>query len=190
MKITPLICATALMTASAFGSCTYNADTARISWKAFKTYEKIGVSGSFNRVTFAPHSEASIENLLVGSKVTIDTTTVNSGNSGRDVTLIKSFFKVQNLDTLNGVIVGVKDSKAITQITLNHVTKTIPLAYVVQEGKIIAKGTIDLGDFDLLPSLHSLSNACFDLHGGKTWQDVEIEFKIPFSTMCTPTKEK
>jgi len=190
MKFKTIAFTATLMSVSAFGSCTYNADTARISWKAFKTYEKIGVSGTFDRVTFTPHTGTSLENLLVGSKVTITTDSVNTTNSGRDATLIKSFFNVQKLDTLNAVIVGVENSKAITQITLNRITKTIPLTYAVQEGKMIAKGTIDLGDFHLLPSLYSLTNTCYDLHGGKTWQDVEIGFEIPFSTMCTPTKEK
>ncbi len=190
MKLKTIAFTATFITLSAYGSCTYHADTATVSWKAFKTYEKIGVSGSFNRVNFSPHSDTSVEALLMGSKVTIDTATVNSGNSGRDATLVKSFFKVQNLDTISAIVIGVKDSKAMTQITLNHVTKTIPLPYQIKEGKIITKGTIDLGDFSLLPSLQSLNKACFDLHGGKTWQDLEIGFEIPFTTACTPTKEK
>lgn len=191
MQIKTLIATTAFMTLSAYGSCTYRADTANVSWKAFKTYEKIGVSGAFNRVNFSPHSDTSVEALLMGSKVTIDTATVNSGNSGRDATLVQSFFKVQHLNTLTATVVGVKDAKALVALTLNGITRTIPFPYQIQGEKIIAKGVMDLGDFSLLPSLQSLNKACFDLHGGKTWQEVEIGFEIPFTSTCTQnSKEK
>jgi len=169
---------------SAFADCSYQSDTAKVTWKAFKTYEKIGVGGSFDRVAVQPKSGRSIEALLVGSNVKIDTGSVNSGNPGRDAKLVGSFFKIQNIDTITAKILSVKDFKALTEITMNNVTKMIPLLYTVTEGKVNAKGFIDLGDFTMLPSLQSINKACFDLHGGKTWQDVEIGFEIPTKNDC------
>jgi polyisoprenoid-binding protein YceI len=174
----------ALIATTIFADCTYTSNTAKVTWKAFKTYEKIGVGGSFDRVIVQPKSAITLEALLVGSSAKIDTASVNSGNVGRDATLVASFFKTQNIDTITAKIISLKDSKAITQISMNNITKTIPLAYTAQEGVIIAKGTIDLGDFTMLPSLASINKACFDLHGGKTWQDVEIGFEIPIKSDC------
>lgn len=179
-----IMCATVLLTLSAFADCTYQSDSTKVTWKAFKTYEKIGVGGSFDHVVVQPKSASNIEALLVGSNVKIDTASINSGNPGRDATLVNSFFKSQNINTITAKIISTKDSKALTDITMNNVTKTIPLPYTVQEGKITAKGTIDLGDFTMLPSVQSINKACLGLHAGKTWQDVEIGFEIPTKSIC------
>ena len=173
-----------LLAITAFAQCTYQSDTAKVTWKAFKTYEKIGVAGSFNQITFTPKTAQNLEELLTGSRVLIDTKSVNSGNAGRDATLVASFFKIQNVTSIDAKIVSVKDAKALVQITMNEITKTIPMAYTVQEGKVVAKGTIDLGDFTMLSSLQAINKSCFDLHGGKTWQDVEIGFEIPTKSDC------
>lgn len=179
-----IVCATLFLALSAFADCTYQSDSAKVTWKAFKTYEKIGVGGNFDRVITQPKNASSIEALLIGSNVKIDTASINSGNPARDATLVNSFFKVQNIDTITAKIISTKDSKAITEITMNNVTKTIPLNYTIQEGKIVAKGAIDLGDFTMLSSLQSINKTCFALHAGKTWQDVEIGFEIPTKSDC------
>lgn len=173
-----------LLASSAFGECTYYSENAKVTWKAFKTLEKVGVGGSFDRAEFSPKSAKTLEDFLIGSHITIETASVNSGNPGRDATLVSSFFKVQNVDTINAKIVSVKDSKAQVEITMNGITKTIPMSYAVQEGKIVGKGVIDLGDFTMLSSLQSINKTCFTLHAGKTWQDVEIGFEIPLANNC------
>jgi polyisoprenoid-binding protein YceI len=173
-----------LLASTAFAQCAYQSDTAKVTWKAFKTYEKIGVAGSFDHATFTPQTAQSVEELLTGSRVLIDTKSVNSGNSGRDATLVASFFKIQSIMTIDAKITSAKESKALVEIKMNNVTKTIPMAYTVQEGKVVAKGVIDLGDFTMIPSLQAINKECFNLHGGKTWQDVEIGFEIPIKSEC------
>ena len=173
-----------LIVSSAFAECTYYSENAKVTWKAFKTYEKIGVTGSFDRASFSPRSAKTIEEFLTNSHMTIDTASVNSGNAGRDATLVTSFFKVQNIESITAKIVSAKDSKAEVEITMNGVTKTIPMNYTLQEGKIVGKGVIDLADFTMLKSLESINTTCFKLHGGKTWQDVEIGFEIPVANNC------
>jgi polyisoprenoid-binding protein YceI len=173
-----------LIASSAFAECTYYSENAKVTWKAFKTYEKIGVGGTFDHVIFSPRSAKSSEEFLVGSNITINTTTVNSGNAGRDATLVASFFKAQNVDSITAKILSVKDSKAQVEITMNGVTKQIPMSYTIQNGNIAGKGVIDLSDFAMLKSLQSINKTCFDLHGGKTWQDVEIGFEIPVANNC------
>lgn len=179
-----IVCATLLLALSAFADCNYQSDSAKVTWKAFKTYEKIGVGGSFDRVNSSAQQSLSVEELLKSIKITIDTTSVNSGNTGRDATLVSSFFKAQNILTISAKIISAKESKAIADITMNGITKAIPMSYTVHEGKIVGKGIIDLGDFTMLPSLQSINKACFDLHAGKTWQDVEIGFEIVTKSDC------
>lgn len=176
-----------LIASSLFAECSYQAEQANVTWKAFKTYEKIGVGGSFDHAVIQSKSADSIEKMLLSSTVAIDTSSVNSGNPGRDATLLHAFFMVQNINTITAkvALVFAKEGKVHVNISMNGVTKTIPMSYtVLGEEKIIAKGTIDLADFGMIPSLQSLNKACFDLHSGKTWQDVEIGFEIPLKTTC------
>lgn len=173
-----------LIVSSAFAECTYYSENAKVTWKAFKTYEKIGVGGTFDHATFSPKSAKTVEDFLTNSTISIQTSSVNSGNAGRDATLVSSFFKVQNIDLITAKITSAKDSKAQVEITMNGVTKTIPMGYTVGEGKIVGKGVIDLSDFTMLKSLQSINTTCFNLHGGKTWQDVEIGFEIPIANNC------
>jgi polyisoprenoid-binding protein YceI len=179
-----LILAGLLLASSAFAECTYYSENAKVTWKAYKTYEKIGVGGSFDRAVFSPKSAKTIEEFLTGSHLNIDTSSVNSGNPGRDATLVASFFKIQNVESIAAKIISAKDSKALVEITMNGVTKSIPMSYGFQEGKIVGKGVIDLSDFAMLKSLQSITTTCFNLHGGKTWQDVEIGFEIPIANNC------
>lgn len=173
-----------LIVSSAFAECTYYSENAKVTWKAFKTYEKIGVGGTFDRAVFSPKSAKTIEDFLTQSHITIETASVNSGNAGRDATLVSSFFKVQNADSITAKILSAKESKAQVEITMNGVSRTIPMSYSVQEGKIVGKGVIDLGDFAMLKSLQSINTTCFNLHAGKTWQDIEIGFEIPVANNC------
>ena len=180
-----IVFATVLLAFTAFADCTYQSNSTKVSWKAFKTYEKIGVGGSFDRVIVQPKSANTLEALLVGSTVKIDTASINSGNPGRDATLVASFFQFQHVDSIDATIVSIKESKAMVKITMNNrTTLTVPMTYKVEDSKVIAKGVIDLGDFGMLSSLSSINKACFDLHGGKTWQDVEIGFEIPIKSDC------
>lgn len=173
-----------LLASSTFADCTYYSENAKVTWKAFKTYEKIGVGGTFDRVVFSPKSSKTVEEFLTQSTITINTSSVNSGNAGRDATLVSSFFKVQNIDTITAKILSAKDSKAQVEINMNGVSKPIPMSYTFQEGKIVGKGVIDLSDFTMLKSLQSINTTCFTLHSGKTWQDVEIGFEIPVANNC------
>jgi polyisoprenoid-binding protein YceI len=173
-----------LVVSSVFAECTYYSENAKVTWKAFKTYEKIGVGGTFNDIVFSPKSAKTVEEFLTLSHISVQTASVNSGNAGRDATLVSSFFKVQNIDLITAKIISAKDSKAQVEITMNGVTRTVPMSYIAKEGKIMGKGVIDLSDFTMLKSLQSINTTCFNLHGGKTWQDVEIGFEIPVANNC------
>lgn len=179
-----LILAGVLLASSVFAECTYYSENAKVTWKAFKTYEKIGVGGTFDHAVFSPKSAKTAEEFLTGAHMSIETSSVNSGNQGRDATLVSSFFKVQNIDTITAKILSAKEAKAQVEISMNGITKPIPMSYAIQEGKIVGKGVIDLSDFSMLKSLQSINTTCFTLHAGKTWQDVEIGFEIPVANNC------
>ncbi len=134
--------------------------------------------------------------LFVGSKVSIDVSKINTGNPGRDETLVKDFFSVLKGKTIEGEIVDIKKTdkhvkgkprtgNIAVKITMNEKTLTIPMTYVYNKGKFDAKGTIDLFDFTANDALASINKSCFDLHKGKTWSDVSIGFSTTIeATLC------
>ena len=182
------------------GSCILSQDgNVSVSWEAYKTPRKVGVGGIFDNVTYtavAPEGN-NFREILVGSSVVIETSSVNSKDSGRDELLVKFFFKQMNESVIKAKIVNIKSDKRMrgkpktgemsVEILMNGVTKIIPMKYVFDNGDLSAKGSIDLLDFSAKKALSTISEACFDLHEGKTWSDVSIGFstKIKFELCNT-----
>lgn len=158
----------------------YEVQNSSVKFTAFKTYAKKGVSGVFDVVKITTHKNNSITGLLNNATATINTTSVNSGNKSRDVKLVSKFFDVQNVKDIEAKIVKVDKKTLIVKITMNEKSLNIPMSYTVNKNVIRANGTIDLADFGMIPSLKSINKACYALHQGKTWQDVDIAFTLNY----------
>lgn len=172
-----LLLSSALLAASLSA---YTITNLNVNFKAFKTYEKIGVGGKFDQLIYTQEDKKTIKEMLLNSKVKIITSNVNSANADRDKKLVAAFFNVQSVKQIDAKIISVTDNNMVAQITMNKKTLDIPMNYTTQENKITAKGTIDLADFTMLPSLESINKACYELHKGKTWQDVDITFELTY----------
>jgi len=61
-------------------------------------------------------------------------------------------------------------------ITMNKKSLLVPMKYDYNKENFTATGTIDLFDFSANDALSSINKSCFDLHKGKTWNDVTIGF--------------
>ncbi len=173
-------------------------DSMNVTWKAYKTPAKIGVGGKFTAVKYIPASleGKNFRELFVGSKVNIDTTKIDSGNAGRDVKLVKFFFGMMKNERIEATITDIqrtdkhvkgkpRTGTLTVEITMNGITKNVPMSYFYDKGKFDAKGTIDLMDFSAGKALSSINKACYDLHKGKTWSDVTIGFSTTVkATLC------
>jgi hypothetical protein len=178
------------------GSCTLtqNGDVTVI-FEAYKTAAKIGVGGVFDRVQYISNAKSgkNFREIFVGSAVTIDTASVNSGNKTRDDKLVKFFFEQMSSKDITAKILDYKPNKRfkgkpktglfMVEVTMNGVTKTVPMNYSFDAGIMRANGFIDIFDFSANEALSSINKACYDLHGGKTWSDVSIGFttKVDYS---------
>jgi len=163
--------------------CHYEMQNLDLEWEAYKTPLKIGVKGSFEKIDLSAKDKSSQKSFLKTTTVTIDTTTVNSKNSARDAKLVQFFFNVQKVKKITVQAVSLDDNILSVDITMNGITKRVPMK-VEFDDEIEAKGHIDLADFHMIPSLKSINKACFELHKGKTWQDLEIEFELKLHKVC------
>lgn len=168
-----------------------------VTWKAYKTLAKVGVEGVFTSVNYVPIAKEgkNFRELFVGSSVNIDTTNIDTGNPQRDDTLVRMFFNKLKSTSIKAKILDMKADKRIkgkpysgvldVSITMNEKTLVIPMFYVYDKEILVAKGTIDLFDFSGREALASINKSCYDLHKGKTWSDVNIEFATNIkATLC------
>ncbi len=177
--------------AYAAGSCDLSqVGEVKVNWTAYKTPLKIGVGGSFKKIDYVPVAPVgkNFREILVGSKVTIDTGSVDSKHEARDKTLVASFFQKMAGSKIKAEIVDIKAHKregrgprlgVITiKMEMNGKVRHVPLRYHYEDGTMKAEGVIDLADFSGFGALLSINKACFDLHEGKTWSDVAIGFEM------------
>ena len=193
-----------LFTLSHAGGCVLvQSGDMNVTWKAYKTLAKVGVAGAFTSVKYVPITKegANFKELLVGSTVSIDVTQINTNNPTRDETLVKMFFKQLKSTTIEGKIVATKADKRVkgkpytgmldVELSFNSKTLTIPMKYIYTKEHFFAEGTLDLFDFAASDALTSINKSCYDLHKGKTWNDVSIMFATNIkATLCKVNLKK
>lgn len=183
------LCAVSFLGASLYATeCSYEAKGVTVGWEAYKTPKKIGVKGVFDKIVLETQKGSSVTNLLESLKGTIHTASVNSGNAGRDKTLTEEFFKHFVSETIQAKIAEVKgdekEGTMVAEMTMNGITKKVPLHYGIENGKLKAAGYLDMFDFGLSKALISINMACYDLHSGKTWNDVAVSMEFELKKSC------
>jgi hypothetical protein len=165
----------------------------KLQWTAFKTTEKLGVSGSFTSILVeAPTHADSEEKLLSGISFSIDGLSVASGNPERDRSLKESFFALLKPNAnIDGDIKEAKDGKAILELRLNGKKALVPFTYVFDKtaSSVVAKGKIDMLEIGLDAPFAAIHERCTLLHTGadgvsKTWTDVELEVSAKVNKAC------
>lgn len=159
----------------------------QVNFTAFKTYSKIGVGGVFDSTSIVHQDNKSVEvnatesmKMLENLEVNISTASVNSAHKERDMKIVQNFFETQGVKNIEAKIIKVTPKSLTATIEMNQKIVEIPMSYSDSNGTVEAKGVIDLGDYMMLPSLKTINTACYDLHQGKTWQDVNIGFTIHY----------
>jgi polyisoprenoid-binding protein YceI len=155
--------------------------TSTLKWTAYKTTDKVAVSGKFNSINITESKTAeSVEEAINGVHFSIPVSSIFSGDASRDSKLQEFFFgAMTNTDLITGSFEVQKD-KSLVNITMNGVTKSIPLDLKIEGQKVTFTNTIQLKDWNLDSALESLNKACFELHKGadgvsKTWDEAQIE---------------
>lgn len=153
---------------------------ATVTWTAFKTLGKIGVSGDFTDIKYNAGKQESdtLASTMIGSKIIIDSTKIDTKNPARDTTISEMFFKKLPKQTINGEVISLDEAKSTMKIRLSMggITKDIPMKYELNNNIFKATGAIDILDFGGFKALRSINKSCYDLHEGKTWNDVNILF--------------
>lgn len=153
-----------------------------VKWTGYKTAKKVGVSGTFNDIKLQIQKSDDLATFLKSSKVQISTASFESFLDVRNKSIISTLFALKSSETIMGSIstVNTEDKTLRLKLTMNEVTKSIPMSYVINDGKITVEGQIDILDFSMSQSYINFAKECFDLHEGKSYSEVDIEFILPY----------
>jgi len=168
----------------------YTVDTAYIRWTAYKTTEKIPVSGTFTRVEWKNLHDAETPQALLDSVAfKIYTAGISTDNPERDKTIYDYLFgKILYGNYIEGRVTqrDEKNSRLTVDMYFNGLKRPLTFSYTVSDTLIHAVSSFDLEkDFQAGEALYFLHTACEDKHTGpdgvsKTWPDVKVEAFIRY----------
>ena len=174
---------------------TYVSDSTSINWTAFKTTDRVGVNGSFKKVTVnVADSAYSIKEVIESVTFDVDINTIFTNNPERDETLKKFFFaSLEDDGEIYGKIKIVEGDNlsggGTVKIKMNNVSRDIGFEYEVIGNNILLRTRINLDSFNGQKAIETLNIQCGDLHKGadgvsKMWSDITIEVKAELNKEC------
>ena len=158
------------------------ADSTKINWTAYKTTAKVPVNGQFAEIIIENvKKDSTALGALNGLKFKIPVSSLITNDTIRDKKLKEYFFgAMKNSSIITGTVHINKENASTVDLTLNGITRELPIAYMVTDNKVTIVGNMELDNWQAKVALEALNVVCKDLHTGedgisKTWSDVKIE---------------
>ena len=158
-----------------------------INWTAYKTTDKVPVSGKFTLLTLENQNKGNnMVEALNGSKFSIPVSSIYSNNEARDYKLKTLFFGVmKNTNFLSGTLYITDKTSGYVDFSMNGVIEKLPFIYVIESEKILLTAVMNTDSWQAQSAIASINNACLELHKGadgisKTWSDVAIRIEVYF----------
>lgn len=171
----------------AIGMCmgaSIDASNIQMYWVGYKLANKTAVKGSFSGVSYKlKKKQGTLKEILEGASAKIKLSDLNVANPEAKKNLAEGFFSKFASPEINvkivQVIEGENQGTFLAKVSMNKKSQLIPMQYTLADGKIEAKGVLDILSFKLDDALKSLIKVCGKLHQGYTWTQVEIGFSAP-----------
>jgi polyisoprenoid-binding protein YceI len=154
-----------------------------VEWTAFKTPSKVGVGGSFPKVSLTSVNKSdSVKSFIKKAAITINADAISTGNKARDAKISKYFFgNMRKGKKIKASVVSMSSKSLVIKLVLNGKTLNVPMKYTLDANRLEATGYMDVLDASLSKSLAAINKACKALHQGKTWSDVALKLTVSFS---------
>lgn len=163
-------------------------DSTKVSFKAYKTTDKVAVGGTFKEITLTNSGQGKTAlEALNGTKFSIPVSSLftNDATGTRDPKILGFFFGVmKNTAVISGEFKVASDSTCSIDVTLNGTTSNIPLEITTNSDTSLSfDGVMNLENWDALAAVASLNKACEALHTGKdgvskTWNEVAVHADV------------
>ena len=173
-----------VFTAAIVNAAMIDKDSVEIKFEGFKTQQMVGLEGKFNDVKYVfGNDNTSIMSVLRGASAVIKVSSLDTGVDEANKNLIGVFFQtlIGNKNDINvtfrDVIEG--DNVGVIMANINVGTKKgtmLPLTYIIKDGKLEAKGQLNLLVFkNAKKALTALSKVALG-HAGISWPLVNVIF--------------
>jgi PBP1b-binding outer membrane lipoprotein LpoB len=156
--------------------------TTSIKWTAYKTTNKVPVKGEFSTVSIDTlKTGSSAIEVLNNLKFSIPVNSLYTNDTIRDGKLKKFFFgTMENTSNILGEIHMLNETSGNVDITMNGITQSLPITYVIDGQMATIEAVMDLDNWKAQAAITALNTVCAELHAGedgisKTWSEVKIE---------------
>ena len=159
-------------------------ESVKVEFEGYKTSEMVGTKGVFKTGKFMfGKDNSSISSQLKNAKAVLSTKDIDMHDDNGIITtnIVQTFFEVLKANSdihvsFENVVEG-KDMGVITaKVTIGKESDLVPMAYKINDGKLVAKGDLDLHAFkNSSKALKALSDVAPG-HKGISWPLVEIVF--------------
>lgn len=158
----------------------------KVTWTAYKFYDKTPVSGTFKDVKYTWGKGKEWQDTLKGARAVVNSLSVDLNDEVKNENVREGFFKeFKGQDivvVVNKILPDSNDKnkgKLDVSIELNGIKRPSLMPYSVEKDKIVASGVIDFYDFGLNDALNNLKQICEYVHEGKTWAEAAFKIEIP-----------
>ena len=170
---------------------TYNEGATTFQWTAFKTTERIGVSGTFNNIKVSSDASDDPMVLLRSMSFKMETSSVETNNEDRNAKVAKYFFETINTPVITGHVLSINEEtgECNFEITMNGVAAKVSGDYSFIDNVFMFKSIANVNSWNALSGITALNTVCNDLHKGadgisKLWPEVHFSFKTRLKSDC------
>ncbi len=156
-----------------------------VKWLAYKTPRKVAVQGEFKKFSFRAAKSDDVIGRFAGATFSIDSTSVATGNPGRDRKIVSNFFTDKGKAVKISGAFSVKDKTSVSALLkLQEASKEVRFNVENKGTSLILTADINVLDFSLQDNLSRINLACKALHEGVTWPDVRIMIEVSGKKSC------
>ncbi|WP_107686236.1 hypothetical protein [Campylobacter concisus] len=150
----------------------------KVTFTGYKLANKTAVLGTFKTINFKSQENANFADFLKSFEFKLEPKDIDTKLPDRD----KRIGIIFDGKAVDGKIVAVNgDDKAgemDVELSINGNSKIFKTKYEVQNGKLVAKFSVDLvNDLKLNESFDKFAAAAKPFHGGKSYPDVDVGFE-------------
>ncbi|MBX7094171.1 MAG: YceI family protein [Flavobacteriales bacterium] len=175
--------------------CTYSYqhDSTRVEWIAYKFTEKAGVKGRFDSTEVTGTGDAdTMQNVFKNAAFKIYTASTETNDKGRNEKIVKFVFgKMKSTSEITGSVKSINaDGSMFTiSIKMNEIEKDVEVPATWEGEKVTLKADINLEDWNGQESVKAITEACKKNHTGtdgitKVWPDVTIIISTTLHKTC------
>ena len=174
-------------------SYTFDINNTSVRWVAYKTGEKVAVSGRFDDVAESGAGETSEDATKILKDVTlhINALSINSQDTTRDGKLKRHFFGSLNMnDGIYGKILSMNNGKGTVLLGLNGAEMEYDMKYSKNDATYSITVETNVNDFAAQAGILAINEVCKEKHTGPndtspvTWPDVKIVVETTLIKDC------